>query len=97
MGAYTDKPLQAVGPRTDREGRTVSQSSSADEAMWEGFKPDAARAIRAQQGFEDAVAGTLDCPFDVSTHGRVVAAVVELGAAVPAAMRVAQMQPRGGV
>ncbi|WP_141677805.1 hypothetical protein [Microbacterium oleivorans] len=75
----------------------MSESSSADDAMWEGFKPDAARAIRARQGFEEAVAGTLDRPFDPSTHGRVIAAVEELRDAAPAAMRVAQLQPRGGV
>jgi len=76
----------------------VSESStadSADDAMWEGFKPDAARAIRARQGFEEAVASALDAPFDPSTHGRVVKAVEELSAAVPAALRVAQLRVGG--
>ncbi|MFM9653668.1 hypothetical protein ACKI1S_47385, partial [Streptomyces galilaeus] len=62
-----------------------STADSADDAMWEGFKPDAARAIRARQGFEEAVARTLDAPFDPSTHGGVVKAVEELTASVPAA------------
>lgn len=73
----------------------MSEIITADDAMWEGFKPDAARAIRARQGFEDAVAGTLDRPFDPSTHGRVIAAVEELRASVPAAMRVAHLQTGG--
>ncbi|MGC5224529.1 hypothetical protein ACPW96_18340 [Micromonospora sp. DT81.3] len=75
----------------------MTKDSSVDDAMWEGFKPDAARAIRASQGFEDAVAVTLDRPFDLSTHGRVVAAVQELRESVPAALRVAQLQSGGGV
>lgn len=71
-----------------------STAASADDAMWEGFKPDAARAIRARQGFEEAVARTLDAPFDPSTHGRVVQ-VEELSAAVPSALRVADLRVGG--
>lgn len=75
----------------------MSTETSVGDAMWEGFKPDAARAIRARQGFEDAVAGTLDRPFDPSTHGRVLTAVEELRDATPAALRVAHLTPGGGV
>lgn len=67
-----------------------------NDPTWDRFKPDAARAIRATQGFEDAVARTLDRPFDTSAHGRVEAALAELRDAAPAAMRVAGMQARGG-
>lgn len=74
----------------------MSSDTSVDDAMWEGFKPDAARALRARQGFEEAVAGTLDRPFDPSTHGRVLTAVAELTAATPAALRIAHLQPEAG-
>lgn len=67
------------------------------DPTWDSFKPDAARAIRATQGFEDAVARTLDRPFDTSTYGGVEAALAELHEAAPAAMRVAGIQPSGGV
>lgn len=75
----------------------MSSDTSVDDAMWEGFKPDAARALRARQGFEEAVAGTLERPFDPSTHGRVIMAVAELTAATPAAQRIAQLQAGGGL
>lgn len=68
--------------------------NTLDDASWEGFKLDAARAIRATQGFETAAADLLDRPFDPATHGGVIAAVRELAEATPAAMRVAQMQLR---
>jgi hypothetical protein len=71
-------------------------NDSYNESAWESFKPDAARALRAQQGFEDAVARTLDRPFDTSSHGRVEAALEELRAATPGAIRVAELQLGGG-
>ena len=52
-------------------------------------------SLKVFQGFEEAVASTLDAPFDPSTHGRVVKAVEELSAAVPAALRVAQLRVGG--
>lgn len=66
------------------------------DPTWDSFKPDAARAIRATQNFEDAVAQTLECPFDTGTYGGVEAALAELRAAVPAAMRVVGIQLSGG-
>lgn len=103
MSAKGRKPgLYDVDPRWQRdttygtEGPTVSDNT-LDDASWEGFKPDAARAIRATQGFETAAADLLDRPFDPATHGGVIAAVRELAEATPAAMRVAQMQLRGVV
>lgn len=103
MSAKVRKPgLYDVEPRWMRdttygtEGPTVSDNT-LDDASWEGFKPDAARAIRATQGFETAAADLLDRPFDPATHGGVLAAVKELAEATPAAMRVAQMQLRGAL
>lgn len=69
---------------------------SLNDPTWESFKPDAARAIRATQGFEDAVARTLDRPFDVGTYPGVEAALEELRAAAPAALRVSRLQMSGG-
>ena len=69
---------------------------SFDDQTWESFKPDAARAIRATQTFEDAVARTLDQPFDTRTHDGVAAALDELRAAAPAALRVSRLQMSGG-
>lgn len=66
------------------------------DPTWDRFKPDAARAIRATQRFEDAVARTLDRPFDTGTYGGIEAALAELRAAAPAAMRVTGMQVSGG-
>jgi hypothetical protein len=97
-GLYRYAPVGREASGLRGRDRNVSESStadSADDAMWEGFRPDAARAIRARQGFEEAVASTLDAPFDPSTHGRVVKAVEELSAAVPAALRVAQLRVGG--
>ncbi|WP_425823433.1 hypothetical protein [Microbacterium sp. DT81.1] len=73
----------------------VAEDTLSDPT-WDRFKPDAARAIRATQGFEDAVARTLDRPFDTGTYGGVETAIAELRAAAPAAMRVAGMQVSGG-
>ena len=64
---------------------------SFNDSSWDDFKPDAARAIRATQEFESAVARTLDRPFDVQTHRGVSAALESLRAAAPAAQRVAQL------
>lgn len=76
------------------KGSEVAESSISD-TTWECFKPDAARALRAAQGFEEAVAQTLDRPFDLATHGGVEAALQELRAAAPAARRVAQLSLGG--
>lgn len=97
-GLYRYAPIDRAAQGLRGRDRNVSESStaaSADDAMWEGFKPDAARAIRARQGFEEAVARTLDAPFDPSTHGRMVQAVEELSAAVPSALRVAHLRVGG--
>lgn len=69
---------------------------SLNDQTWESFKPDAARAIRATQKFEDAVARTLDRPFDSSNYDGVEAALAELRAAAPGALRLAQLQLAGG-
>ncbi|KDA07188.1 hypothetical protein DC31_00260 [Microbacterium sp. CH12i] len=68
---------------------------SFDDQTWESFKPDAARAIRATQEFEDAVARTLDRPFDTQTYGGVESALEELRAAAPAAVRVSRLTAAG--
>lgn len=94
-GLYDVEPPLDAGTTYGTEGPTVSDNT-LDDASWEGFKPDAARAIRATQGFETAAADLLDRPFDPATQGGVLAAVKELAEATPAAMRVAQMQ-LGGV
>lgn len=69
---------------------------SLNDQTWESFKPDAARAIRATQEFEDAVARTLDRPFDSRTYDGVEAALEELRAAAPGALRVSRLQLVGG-
>lgn len=70
--------------------------SGDEDSTWNAFVPDAARAIRAEEHFHDAVAKVLDHPFDTARHGDVLTAVAELGDAASAARRIAELELQGG-
>ena len=70
-------------------------STAADEAAWVGFKKDAARVIGAEARFEEAIAETLEHPFDEPALDRVTSAVEGLKAARPSALRLAGLDGTG--
>lgn len=69
----------------------MTESSAPEDALWEGFVPDAARVLRAETGFEDAVADSLEHTFDPRSLDRLDAAIAELRATRPAAARLAEI------
>lgn len=77
------------------EGHTVSESTASEEAVWEGFKSDAARVLNATARYEHAIAESLECTFDDPALNRVEAAIAELRAARPTAIRLAGLDTGG--
>lgn len=69
----------------------MTKSRAPEDALWEGFIPDAARVLRAETGFEEAVADSLERTYDPKSLDRLDAAIAELRATRPAAARLAEI------
>lgn len=79
------------------EGPTVTMSTTADETQWVGFRTDAARVIAATSRYEAAVAESFESTYDEQVLDRLGDAVEGLRSARPSALRLAQLNPAGGV
>ena len=93
---YDVKPHDGAPTRRPKGPTVIDQMSGDEDSRWTAFVPDAARVIRAEEQFQDAVAKVLDRPFDTARHGDVLTAVAELGDAAPAARRVTELELQGG-
>lgn len=74
----------------------MTETPASDEARWPSFIPDAAHVLNAEARYEDAVAASLDRTFDETALGRVEAAIADLRAARPTAVRLASAAIGGG-